>query len=129
MTAQQYVFTYVPIAVCKKIKAMSGSPAFVPIASIFVSIRKGHFTFALSTSVYEFSDVPPTIGLCQITKAVPSIIFICAGIGITIPICSHSLTLPMAFKPLSDVVRIKAAFKAFYRTISVRVGRWVPQGS
>ena len=129
MTAQQYVFTYVPIAVCKKIKAMSGPPAFVPIASIFVSIRKGHFTFALSTSVYEFSDVPPTIGLCQITKAVPSIIFICAGIGITIPICSYSLALPMAFKPLSDVVRIKAAFKAFDRTVSVRVGRWVPQGS
>ncbi len=64
----------VPVAISKKIKAMSISTAFRPISSVFVTIGKSHLTFSMSSALHKISHKPTAIGLCHITKTMSAVI-------------------------------------------------------
>ena len=40
-----------PIAISKEIKAMPGTSAFSPVARVLITIRKRHFTLAVSAAL------------------------------------------------------------------------------
>ena len=138
---------------------MTSPTAFVPVSSVFVTIGKGHFTLSMSFSLNKFPSISSSIGLHHITywfemsmKAktisfsslwrtkvlqvyvlltypMSPIVFILSRIDVIISVHCYSSALPLAFKPLSDIIWINAAFKAHHWAISMREWRRITKST